>query len=153
MLGQAVGSSESSSPRPPHRAEATRYGWTAASGNATLAPHSLLACVGYGCGSRCQAKCRRRTRLLRARTVVLPQMAAVGQRRRTPGSPQGRTSSVDPKRIRLEGRPAGRPSRRTYVPSTFTDQPGPRPLNAEPRPHRRIEAFPDRRSQRVHTDG
>jgi len=55
MLGQAVGSSESNSPRPPHRAEATRYGWTAASGNATLAPHSLLACVGYGCGSRCQA--------------------------------------------------------------------------------------------------
>jgi len=69
-------------------------------------------------------------------------MAAVGQRRRTPGSPQGRTSSVDPKRIRLEGRPAGRPSRRTYVPSTFTDQPGPTPLNAKPRPHRRIEAFP-----------
>ena len=49
MLGQAVGSSGASSPRPPRPSRCHgRLLWTTASGNATLAPHSLLACVGYG---------------------------------------------------------------------------------------------------------
>jgi hypothetical protein len=48
MLGQAVGSSGRKLPEAasPSRSHALR--WTTTSGNATLAPHSLLACVGYG---------------------------------------------------------------------------------------------------------
>jgi len=48
MLGQAVGSSEGKLPEAasPSRGHALR--WTTKSGNATLAPHPLLACVGYG---------------------------------------------------------------------------------------------------------
>ena len=38
----------------PSRGHALR--WTTAFGNATLAPHSLLACVGYGCGSAARLK-------------------------------------------------------------------------------------------------
>jgi hypothetical protein len=154
MLGQAVGSSGANSPRPPRPSPGHALRWTTMSGNATLAPHSLLACVGYG------------VRFEAARQIAAAVPAYIRARRSfyrtrlSPGMPARRSASPCPararnartpplpSRLRLGGRPAGRPPRRVHARAIFNDKASPTSLkvNAEPRPHRRIRADPDRRS-------
>jgi hypothetical protein len=77
------GSSGASSPRPPRPSRCHALRWTMTSGNATLAPHSLLACVGYGVRfNRCQANGRHRARLLRARRSFYRRRSSVQPSRR-----------------------------------------------------------------------
>ena len=137
--------------------------WTDASQQATLLWHRLHR-HGVGCGAvvklagerdRCRAHLLRlQPRLYRDRDCrprrPSPRALAPVSNAPVPAHPTP-TACVRKRRLRLPGRPAGRPGRRTRLRQTscshqrqHNQSTAPSP---QPRPHRRIDAVPEHRSQ------